>query len=126
VKVCLAGRWYTVILQSIGRKNLAGACHSFLRKFLELIVHRTAVLTVRIHLLPAASLLRTAGEGARPELRADLQAHPGPADRGIPFDDDDLDRIAPRRTIPATASAARVIYLTGSNAGLYILQFEGA
>jgi hypothetical protein len=25
---------------------------------------------------------------------ADLQAHPGPADRGIPFDDDDLDRIA--------------------------------
>jgi hypothetical protein len=26
-------------------KNLAGACHGFLRKFLELIVHCTAVLT---------------------------------------------------------------------------------
>jgi len=25
-------------------KNLAGACHGFLRKFLELIVHHTAVL----------------------------------------------------------------------------------
>src|SRR5215472_7640584 len=36
--------------------NLAGACHGFLRKFLELIVHRTAVLTVRIHLPPAESL----------------------------------------------------------------------
>jgi hypothetical protein len=41
-------------------KNLAGACHGFLRKFLELIVHGTAVLTVRIHLPPAVSL-RTIG-----------------------------------------------------------------
>src|SRR5215472_18976140 len=36
-------------------KNLAGACHDFLRKFLELIVHRTAEPAVRIELSPAVS-----------------------------------------------------------------------
>src|SRR5215472_12713188 len=36
-------------------KNLAGACHGFLRKFLELIVHRTAEPAVRIELSPAES-----------------------------------------------------------------------
>src|SRR5438270_13777973 len=58
-------------------KNLAGACHGFLRKFLELIVHRTAVLTVQIHLPPPASPLslvpsRTTGSepGTRRRYRA--------------------------------------------------------
>jgi hypothetical protein len=59
VKVGLAGRWYTVPVK-YRAKNLAGACHGFLRKFLELIVHCTAVLTIRIHLPPAKSL-RTFG-----------------------------------------------------------------
>jgi hypothetical protein len=39
-------------------------------------------------IVPDTVLMRAAGTWA------DLQAHPGPADRGIPFDDDDLDRIA--------------------------------
>jgi hypothetical protein len=59
VKVGLAGRWVHGHPVKYRAKNLAGACHGFLRKFLELIVHRTAVLTVRIHLPPAESLLRT-------------------------------------------------------------------
>src|SRR6202035_3230025 len=36
--------------------HLVGDSHGFLKKFLELIVHRAAVLTVRIHLPPADSL----------------------------------------------------------------------
>src|SRR4029077_16636081 len=51
-------------------KNLAGACHGFLKKFLELIVHRTAVLTVRIHLPP--------GESPRLILPVFTQTVPGP------------------------------------------------
>jgi hypothetical protein len=49
-------------------KSLAGACHGFLRKFLELIAHRTAVLTVRIHL--PRGVMQTIGSALGDELSA--------------------------------------------------------
>jgi hypothetical protein len=70
VKVDLGGRWYTVILLSIGRK-LAGACPRSLNKFLELIVHRAGVQTVRIHLPPAVSQ-RTFSPYAASQIRRRL------------------------------------------------------
>src|SRR6516165_8690419 len=40
-------------------ENLAAARHGFFKRFLELIVHRAAVQTVRIHLPPAESQVQT-------------------------------------------------------------------
>src|SRR5215813_3946906 len=78
-------------------KNLAAACHGFLRKFLELIVHRAAVLTVRIHLPPAdspslAGLLLPVSKSrqlprrarARPGGTADRDAHGSSISRQAP------------------------------------------
>ena len=46
--------------EAVAGVNARRSLPRVLKKFLELIVHRTAVLTVRIHLPPAVNQVRTA------------------------------------------------------------------
>jgi hypothetical protein len=83
-------------------ENLAEACHGFLKKFLELIKHGAAVLTVRFHLPPAVSL-RSIGPSAKGAGPSRAEA-PRMAARGV---EPALSRVSNRHLHPRPAGADR-------------------